>query len=102
MNYMLEKEIQKSILQYLSLKRVFHWRNNSGALQTQHGGFIRFGAVGSPDIFVIKKGICFGLECKTKKGRLSDGQLLFSEDFAKAGGVYCVVRSLDDVISLGL
>jgi len=49
-----ESEIQKSILlEYVTLRRVFHRRNNSGAMTGEYKGkkwFMRFGAVGSPDI----------------------------------------------------
>ena len=97
---MLEKDIQKGILQYLQVKRVFHWRNNSGAYKTSHGSFIRFGEPGSPDIFVIRGGMIYGLEVKNEKGKLSDLQEEWSKGFMKHGGLYHVVRNLDDVIAL--
>ena len=96
----LEKETQKAVIQYLQIRNIFHWRNNSGATKTIGGGFIRFGAVGSPDVFVIYKGTIYGLEVKDVKGRLSEGQVAFQDGMTKAGGVYVVVRSLDDVLEL--
>lgn len=96
----IEKETQKAVLQYLAIRNIFHWRNNSGATKTIGGGFIRFGAVGSPDVFAIHKGTIYGLEVKDVKGRLSDGQKIFQEGMNKAGGTYVVVRSLDDVLEL--
>lgn len=98
----LEKEIQKIIIDYLSLKRYCFWRNNSGALKTEKGGFIRFGAVGSPDICLIKDGIFFGIEVKRPGGKMSDGQIEFQKKCLEAGGRYHVVTSLDDVRALGL
>lgn len=95
-----EKYVQRAVLDYLALKRIFHWRNNSGALRTERGGFIKFGAVGSPDIFAIHNGVIYGFEIKDVKGRLSDGQKVFQEGMNKAGGQYIVVRSIDDVIPL--
>lgn len=97
-----EADIQRTIIEYLKYKRLFWWRNNSGALKTEHGGFIRFGATGSPDIFIVKDGKIYGLEVKAEKGKQSDNQLLFQQGFEKAGGLYFVVRSLKDVADIGI
>ena len=94
-----EKYIQKAILDYLEFRGFFHWRNNSGATKTEKGGFIRFGAVGSPDIFVIREGVCYGIEVKNEKGKQSEGQVAFEKNFTRAGGVYFVARSLDEFMS---
>ncbi len=99
---MKEKEIQVSILEYLVLKKVFHWRQNSGAFKTAKGGFYRMGIIGAPDIFCLKDGKCYGLEVKVPKGKLNPNQIDFSIAFTRAGGYYEVVRSIDDVIALGL
>jgi Holliday junction resolvase len=93
-----ESDIQRAILDYLSIKRIFHWRNNSGALKTEGGHFVRFGAVGSPDIFALHKGVLYAIEVKTKKGRVSDAQAQFLVQVNRAGGVPLVARSLDDVM----
>lgn len=101
-----EKQAQKAILDYFELKKntpkFMFWRNNSGAMKTESGGFYFFGAVGSPDIFVLKNGVLYGLEIKGSKGVQSDGQVAFGIKMNNAGGVYKVVRSLDDVQALGL
>lgn len=96
----LEKETQKAAIEYLTIKNIFHWRNNSGATKTIGGGFMRFGAVGSPDIFAIRDGKIYGLEIKDVKGRLSEGQKIFQEKMNAAGGIYVIVRSIDDVLKL--
>jgi hypothetical protein len=43
-----ESEVQKQILDYLALKGIFHYRNNSGAFVDAQKHFYRFGALGSP------------------------------------------------------
>ncbi len=96
----LEKDIQKAILSYLELKRIFHWRNNTGAFKTEGGGFMKFGQRGSPDIFVVKAGQIIGLEVKAPKGTQSDYQLSWQISFQEAGGLYYIVRSLDEVIKI--
>lgn len=97
-----EKETQRAVLQYLTMKGHFHWRNNSGAMKTESGGFYFFGTVGSPDIFILYKGILYGLEIKSTGGKQSTGQIEFEKKMLKHGGVYKVCFSLDDVLALGL
>lgn len=100
-----EADTQKTILQYLQYKGVFCWRQNSGAVAIGEGRarrFMTFGAVGAPDIFVIKDGKVYGLEVKSLVGRQNDNQKAFEEGFVKAGGIYSVVRALEDVQRLGL
>lgn len=97
-----ETEIQAAILDYLRLKGHFFWRNNSGAFKTERGGFYRVGTPGAPDIIGCVNGKFVGLEVKTTKGRLSDDQEAFAHLLRGVGGQYHVVRSIDDVIALGL
>ena len=91
----LESDLVKLVLEYLELKRIFHWRNNTGALTTSKGGFVRFGAIGSPDIFALKSSKIYGIECKSSKGKQSSNQLEWQRNFEKAGGVYILLKELD-------
>ena len=92
-----EKATQKAIIDYLGYKNVFFYRQNSGAMKTERGGFYRFGVTGAPDIIAVNKGIYYGIEVKDIKGKQSDGQKDFQKNLEKAGGVYILARSLDDV-----
>lgn len=109
---MKEKELQKTILDWLEYKKIFYWRNNSGAMISEYKGkmrFMRFGEVGSPDIFAIKMvfpcpgngiigiGQIIGIEVKSPKGKMSKFQEKFKEEFEKAGGIYILAKSLEDV-----
>lgn len=96
-----EKLVLNAIVDYLTLRRVFFWRNNTGAFKTEHGGFYRFGMPGSPDICVIKNGHFIGLEVKDK-GKLSGTQIDWGNKCIEAGGAYWVVRCIEDVQDLGL
>lgn len=92
-------------MDYLAYKRVFAWRQNSGAAVIENGGkrrFMHFGATGAPDIFVVKDGSIYGLEVKSKVGRQNDNQKAFQQGFEAAGGKYHIVRSLEDVFKIGL
>ena len=100
---MKERDIQRQILSWLKLHRILHWRNNSGAAASSYKGkryFVRFGALGSPDIFAVHNGKIYGIEVKGAHGYLSDNQREFSGEFEKAGGVYIIARKLEDVMHL--
>jgi hypothetical protein len=97
-----EAEIQRAILDYLTLKRYFHWRNNTGAFKAEHGGFYRFGTPGSPDIFVLHDGTLYGIEVKAPQKKQSEAQLHFQVQMTLQGGVYVVAHSIDDVQAIGL
>ena len=53
---MKESDVQRQILDYLTLKRIFHYRHNSGAFKDSNNQFYRFGALGSPDIICVING----------------------------------------------
>lgn len=100
-----EKATQKAVLEYLGYKKYFYWRNNTGAMISTYKGkerFMRFGTAGSPDIFVLHNGMLYGLEIKDVKGKQSDSQIVFEDNMQTHGGMYAVVRSLDDIKTLGL
>jgi hypothetical protein len=98
-----EAQIQHAIMEYLTAKRIFFWRNNSGVMRagaTAHdkGRFVRFGAVGSPDIIALHGGRLYGIEVKSPTGRLSEAQKSFGAKIEANGGTYVVARSVDDVM----
>jgi hypothetical protein len=98
----LEREIQAAICQYLDVRKHFWWRNNSGAFTTEHGGFVRFGRPGSPDIIVVHVGRPYFLEVKRPGSYQSPEQKGFQARAEKVGALYAVVRSIEDVQALGL
>lgn len=103
-----ESEIQNAIMQYLALKNIFHWRNNSGCLMTEYKGRkrpVRYGKVGSPDIICVYKGKFVGIEVKGqdktgKWGEQSEVQQHFQTLIENNGGIYVLAKSIDDVIKV--
>ncbi len=95
---MKESDLQRQILKHLALKRIFHYRNNSGAFDNGHGGFYRFGALGSPDIICVIEGQFVDIEVKATKGRQLDHQKKFKKNLEEAGGKYILAYSLDDIL----
>ena len=51
---------------------------------------------GWPDIILVYRGCAYGMELKTKKGRVSEAQLQTHERLAVAGMDVRVVRSIDE------
>jgi hypothetical protein len=94
---MKESYVQRQILDYLALKGIFHYRNNSGAFKRDDGHFYRFGALGSPDIICVIAGQYVGIEVKAPKGKQSEHQKVFQDALEQAGGKYLLAHSLDDV-----
>jgi hypothetical protein len=98
---MKEHDLQNLILDYLSAKRIFHYRNNSGAMAKEYNGkkyFMRFGCPGSPDIVCVINGLYVGIECKGEKGKQSETQKEFQKNLEYSGGKYILAYSLDDVL----
>lgn len=60
--------------------------------------FMRFGAVGSPDIICVIKGQYVGIEVKRPGSKQNPNQLQFQKDLENAGGKYILAYSLDDVL----
>lgn len=57
-----------------------------------------FGKPGDPDMIVCYKGRFIGMESKTPIGRLRDVQKLRRKQIEAAGGIYAVVRSVEDAM----
>ena len=104
-----EKETQRAVIQYLETRKNFlvFWRNNTATIfVTQSNGkrgMIRSGTLGSPDIFVVKDGVTYGLEIKgsdENKSVQSDNQRVFQLWFEQCGGKYFIIRSIDEVMKM--
>lgn len=52
---------------------------------------------GDPDIIACYKGTFIGIEAKTYEGTQSEWQKLREKMIVRAGGMYLLVRSVDDV-----
>lgn len=99
-----EKDVQASCLEYLAVRRHFFFRLNNMPIFS--GGEFRslgkYTPKGLPDAVVVRLGIFVGLEFKASDGSLSPEQKLLGEKLEKAGGEYYVIRSIEDLQSIGL
>jgi hypothetical protein len=103
LQYATEHQIQSQILDYLHLRNIFAWRNNTGGFANFSKGkkyFVRYGLKGSGDIFSVYKGKFISIEVKSWKGIVSDEQKDFMEKINSNGGIAFIARNIDDVIKV--
>ncbi len=103
----LEKDIEREILDYLSIlkrkhKHIHFWKQHTMGTFDPRKGVRRksnspYVINGISDIILIYHGAFIGLEVKTKNGRLRESQQRFKNDVLNAQGIYEIVRSVDDV-----
>lgn len=100
-----EAEVQSACLDYLEMKRYFFFRLNNIPAHDRDGNMRRlpkYTPKGLPDAVVVKKGQFIGLEFKSTKGKLSPEQLRIAQRILSAEGDYHIVRSIDDLMKIGL
>lgn len=98
-----EKQVLAQVLAWLKAHGLFAWRNNSGGrVLPGHGGkgqFVRWGVVGSGDVFVLLPplGRLVSLECKRPGGKPSAAQVAWAEAVRAQGGGAHVVTSVEEL-----
>lgn len=90
-----EGMLKKQICQYLEARKIFFWVNQAGKIPGR-----RLLKTGISDILGIYKGRPLALEVKAAKGRVSEEQKMFLEEWTAHGGIGGIVRSLEDVIDI--
>lgn len=101
----LEHEVQSEIIRWLAEKKIFHYRNNSGAALAEYTNkagvtskrYMQFGISGAPDIVAIVKGIYVGIEVKRETTKQTEAQAVFERRVTRAGGIYILARKLEEV-----
>jgi hypothetical protein len=94
-----EAQVQKAVLEYLWIRGIFCWRNNTGAARMGNSRrYVHFGFPGSSDILgVLPDGRFLAVEVKKNKGRLRKEQKYFLSRIRECGGVAFVARAVEDV-----
>lgn len=97
-----ESEVLAQVLAWLRLHRVFHWRNNSGARvlpgRGGKGQLVRWGVVGSGDVFALLPGGRFvSVEVKRPGGKPRPSQVLWADAVRAAGGAALVVTGVEEL-----
>lgn len=96
-----EALVLRAVCDYLRAKKIFFWRQNVGAIRTDHG-FMRFGSAGQPDVMAIASGKFYAIEAKSSVGRQSEEQKAWQERCERAGGVYILARGKEDLEMAGI
>lgn len=93
-----ENDLTNAAMQYLTMRGVYCWRNNSGAHKSDDGKrYIRYGYPGSSDILGITlDGRMVACEVKSQFGTLSSHQKAFLEEVTSRGGVGVVIKANQD------
>lgn len=99
-----ERELQRLVLDWLSAKKIWHIRHNTGAMGGTHKGkrwFVRFGKPGMADIIIAyrvrEEFRTAWVELKAAKGVQSDAQKEFQKEVEQNGMQYILARSLEDL-----
>jgi hypothetical protein len=88
-----EGAVKKEVMEYLALRGVFCWVNNTG-----RRGKVNFGKVGSSDIIgILDDGRFLAIELKAPGGVPTMDQIMFLAEIAKRGGVAFVATSAEEV-----
>lgn len=100
-----EAQVLRGVLAYLEHDhRVLVWRQNTGVAKYEGEGgkarIVRFNVPGAADITGMLRGSGRRLEVEVKKpgGTQTAEQKAFQRAVEAAGGVYLVVRSIDDCV----
>ncbi len=87
-----EGRIKKSITDWLSAKRIFHWVNQAGKIPGR-----RLIKTGITDILGCYNGRLLAIEVKSEKGLVTLEQTRFMREVLENGGIAFVARSVEDV-----
>ena len=75
------------------------WRANVGVAVTARKAVVRFNLPGTPDILGCYRSRAVGLECKHGTGRASKDQVRWRTNWERGGGLYAIVRSVNDAMA---
>ncbi|HEX8089343.1 MAG TPA: VRR-NUC domain-containing protein [Blastocatellia bacterium] len=93
----LEAVVLRSIKAYLRARNIYHIRINSGAIQTKQDHRVQLAPEGTPDLFVLYKGVSLFVEAKREGEKPTPQQLAQHEFIRESGGRVVVATSIDEV-----
>lgn len=94
-----ESQIQRAILDYLTLMRIFHWKQNTVGIKKPNGQWIPSTAKGVSDILAVwPTGMFVAIEVKVPGGKPTPDQEEFLRMVNANHGLGFVATGVDDVI----
>ena len=88
--------IQKSIVDYCTLKGALVFRMNSGKAKYN----IKLSPPGTPDLLVVYSSRCLWIEVKTPTGKVSEAQQEMHDRLRGLGQYVLIARCLEDVLGV--
>lgn len=95
-----EKYLQNNAIDWLNENTSgYFWQNDSIGIKGRKR-CNRFRPNGVSDILGVIDGQSIAIEVKAPKGKVLASQITFAERYRRAGGLYYIIRSLDDLTEL--
>ena len=91
---MKEQEIQKQIIDYLTIQGWLVWKNKN--MNRTTGKYLKTYQRGVPDLTALNNGRVIFIEVKTNHGEQSSDQIEFENKIREHDGEYYVIRSIDE------
>ncbi len=99
-DFVSEKFLQNQMIEFLNEEtNGLFWQNDSIGIKGRKRQN-RYRPNGVPDILGCLDGRLVGIEVKAPKGKMLQSQLEFSSRLKQAGGLYFVVRSMQDLTEI--
>jgi hypothetical protein len=100
-----ESNLVRAVGDFLSVRGYVFWRQNTVGVydvaQKRFRAMPKYAITGVSDYIVLIKCKAYFLELKSQKGVLSESQKLFRDMVERSGCEYSVIKSLDDLLTLG-
>jgi hypothetical protein len=104
-----EANVKNAVFHYLTVKenmgQLMWWpTNNTGVWNEKKQCFMhnKWRKKGVPDAMVMKNRVFYGVELKSKTGNARKEQFAFKAQLERHGGVYLIIRSVEDIEKAGL
>lgn len=101
-----EAEVKRAVFEYLEMRGYFWWPTNTvgvyDPIKKLHRRPPKWFKAGVPDANLIKDGVYYALELKSTTGKQSKEQEEFELKVDLNGGRYYIIRSVADLIDIGL
>lgn len=100
---LLEKDIQRQVIEWLNYHNFYAFRFNSGMISTGEGKtkrMVKLGEVGMPDVLAVKQGQFYGFEIKRPGKEPTFLQNLAHEKLRNYGAKVYTIHSVEELMAI--